>query len=197
MKKMFCLFVFFYCTAFSQTINPSKAYINTCYNKHQCFSVNENDGCFLFYNKEQQELSLLIDFNKFKIGNDSLDEWLDDLDDSHFIFKGNIKNQKILELSPNNSTSIILNGIINFNNVASSHSIELTFFEISNQGVLFHDNGQDFLDRVQANIILSFYPREFKIDKKPHHLKKAITISIYRGYLNLFKPELEYLFDKK
>ena len=78
----------------------------------------------------------------------------------------------------------------------SSHFAELSLFEIASQGMLYHDNSQDYLDRVQANIMITFYPREFKIDKKPHHLKKSISIAIYRGYINLYKPEHEYLFKK-
>ncbi len=175
----------FYCTVFSQTVKPSKAYVNSCYNKHQCFSVNENDGCFLFYNTEDQSLRIVIDFSKFKIGNDSLDAWLDDLDDTYLTFTGYIKNQKLLELSPNNSNSLVLNGSINFNNMVSNHSIELTLFEISNKGMLFNDNGQDFLDRVQANILISFYPKEFKIDKKQHHLKKVFRF-LYTAELSIY-----------
>ena len=148
----------------------------------------------MFYNQESQELKVILDFSKFKTGNDSLDVWLDDLDDTYFVFNGFIKNQKFLELSPNNAISLNLNGTISFNDVLSSHFAELSLFEISNQGILYHDNGQDYLDRIQANIMLTFYPREFKIDKKMHHLKKSISIAIYRGYINQYKPEYESLF---
>lgn len=200
MKILIVLFVSFSFLSFNifpQSIIPSKAYINTCYNKHQCFSVNESEGCYIFYDQESQELKICIDFSKFKIGNDSLNVWLDDLDDTYFVFSGHIKNQKFLELSPNNAISINLNGTISFNKILSTHFAELSLFEISNQGMLYHDNGQDYLDRVQANLMISFYPREFKIDKKAHHLKKSISISIYRGYINKYKVENEYLFKKK
>ena len=196
MKSFIFLVFLSYYSAFSQAARSSKAYVNTCFNKHQCFSVNETQGCFVFYNQENQELKVLLDFSKFKTGNDTLDIWLDDLDDTYFIFNGFIKNKKFLELSPNNAFSLNLNGTISFNNVFSSHFAELSLFEISNQGMLYHDNSQDYLDRVQANIMITFYPREFKIDKKPHHLKKSISIAIYRGYINLYKPEHEYLFKK-
>jgi len=196
MRSFIFLFFISCYSAFCQAPRSSKAYVNTCFNKHQCFSVNETQGCFVFYNQENQELKVVLDFSKFKTGNDTLDIWLDDLDDTYFVFNGFIKSQKFLELSPNNAFSFNLNGTISFNNVLSSHFAELSLFEISNQGMLYHDNGQDYLDRVQANIMITFYPREFKIDKKPHHLKKSISIAIYRGYINLYKPEYEYLFKK-
>jgi hypothetical protein len=196
--KGLCILFYLVCySAFSQSPRSSKAYVNTCFHKHQCFSVNETEGCYLFYSAENHELKIVVDFSKFRIGNDSLDEWLDDLDDTYFIFNGFIKNQKLLELSPNNSVSLNLNGTILFNNVSSSHFAELSLFEVSNQGILYHDNGQDYLDRVQANVMITFYPREFKIDKKPHHLRKSISISIYRGYINQLKPENEFLFKMK
>jgi hypothetical protein len=192
----FLVFLSYY-PAFSQSAHSSKAYVNTCFNKHQCFSVNETNGCFLFYNESNQELKIVLDFSKFRIGNDTLDAWLDDLDDTYFVFNGFIKNKKFLELSPNSTLSLNLNGIISFNNVSSSHIAELSLFEISNQGMLYHDNNQDFLDRVQANIMITFYPREFKIDKMSHHLKKSVSISIFRGYINQYKPEYESLFIRK
>jgi hypothetical protein len=196
MKGLFVLLYLTCYTAFSQSPRPSKAYINTCYNKHQCFSANETDGCYLFYSAANHELKLVIDFSKFRIGNDSIDEWLDDLDDTYLVFNGFIKNQKLLELSPSSSVSLNLNGAISFNNVLSSHFAELSLFEISNQGMLYHDNGQDYLDRVRANVMITFYPREFKINKKAHHLKKSISIAIYSGFINQLKPENESLFKK-
>jgi hypothetical protein len=194
MKSLIYLFCILSLNGLSQSLIPSRAYVNTCFNKHQCFSVNETQGCFMFYNQENQELKILVDFSKFKTGNDTVDVWLDDLDDTYLVFSGFIKSQKFLELSPNNAISLNLNGTISFNDVVSSHFAELSLFEISNQGILYHDNGQDYLDRVQANIMITFYPREFKIDKKPHHLKKSISISIYRGYINQYKPEHQNLF---
>jgi hypothetical protein len=38
---------------------------------------------------------------------------------------------------------------------------------------------------------ISFKPKEFKLDKKPHHLKKTISINIGSGYINQLKPGME------
>jgi len=40
---------------------------------------------------------------------------------------------------------------------------------------------------------ISFKPKEFKLDKKPHHLKKTISINIGSGYINQFKVGMEKL----
>jgi len=174
----------------AQNVHSSKTYINTCYNNQQCFSLNSSS--YIFYDQDSHALIIAVDFAKFKIGKDSLDEWLDDLDDSKLIFKGYLNANDLLSLSQNNAKAIIVKGSMRFNGVSHAHSIELTLFEISREGMLFIDNQNDYFDRINANIQFGFYPKEFKINKKPHHLKKKITLAIYRGYINPFKPGMEH-----
>ena len=101
MKLFSLIFIFATFLANGQDIQSSKTYINTCFNEQQCFSLNNSS--FIFYNSANHEITLSIDFNKFKIGNDTLDEWLDDLDDSKLIFRGNINTDNLLSL-----TSLVL-----------------------------------------------------------------------------------------
>lgn len=176
---------------FCQDIISSKTYVNTCYNKHQCFSLS--NGSFIYYNTANSELIIIVDFNMFKLGNDSLDEWLGDLDDTKLIFKGALPTSNLLELTHHNSKTILVNGIITFNNISINHTIEFTLFELANNGLLFKDNMQDYFDRLNINLQFAFYPKEFKINKKAHHLKKSITIAIYRGYINELKQGMEHL----
>ncbi len=173
-----------------QNVQTSKTYINTCYNEQQCFSLNSSS--FIFFNPDNHELTIVVDFVKFKIGNDTLDEWLDDLDDTKLIFKGYLNTDNLLSLTHHNSKAIIVNGLMSFNGVSNAHSVELTLFEISRDGILFIDNQNDYFDRINANFQFGFYPKEFKLNKKPHHLKKKITLAIYRGYVNPFKPGMEH-----
>ena len=83
--------------------------------------------------------------------------------------------------------------MIKFNGISKPYSIELTIFEIPKDALLFKENSQDYFDRVNANLQLAFYPKDFNIHKKHHHYKKSITIAIYRGYINELKPGMENL----
>lgn len=192
-KNTYLLFLLLSCSniSFSQTIIPSTTYARSCYNKHECYSIS-NSG-LVFFNKENNELIVQIDFNKFKLGNDTLDEWLVDLSESNFLFKGNLNTNDLLELSHHNSKPINVNGMIKFNGISKPYSVELTIFEIPKDALLFKENSQDYFDRVNANLQLAFYPKDFNIDKKNHHYKKSITIAIYRGYINELKPGMETL----
>ena len=174
----------------AQEVHSSKTYIQTCYHDQQCFSLNSSS--FIFYNPDNHELIITVDFSKFKIGNDTLDEWLNDLDDTKLIFRGQLNTDNLLTLVHHNSKSILVNGLMNFNGVSHAHTIELTLFEITREGILFNDSKNNYFDRINANLQFGFYPKEFKINKKPHHLKKKITLAVYRGSINLFKPGMEH-----
>ncbi len=185
---MIALFLVSY-TIKAQEIQVSKTYVNTCYNSQQCFSLN--NSAFIFYNPSNHEFIISIDFAKFKIGNDTLDAWLEDLDDTKLIFKGELHTDNLLELTHHNSKATIVNGTITFNGISHAHSIELTLFDISKEGMLYNNQGNDYFDRIGANLQFAFTPKEFKLNKKPHHLKKKIIVAIYKGFINEYKPGLE------
>ena len=190
MKKLILLLFLCSLRLISQEVQSSKTYIQTCYHDQQCFSLNSSS--FIFYNADNHELIIVIDFAKFKLGNDTLDEWLEDLDDTKLVFKGQLNTENLLILSHHNSKAIVVNGLMTFNGVSHAHSIELTLFEIPRDGILFKDNQNDYFDRINANLQFGFYPKEFKLNKKAHHLKKKITLAIYRGYVNPYKPGMEH-----
>lgn len=190
MKKLFLILFMSTLRTIAQDVQPSKTYIQTCYHDQQCFSLNSSS--FIFFNPDNHELIIHVDFAKFKIGNDSLDEWLDDLAGTKLIFRGQLNTDNLLNLTHHNSKAILVNGLMSFNGVSHAHTIELTLFEISREGMLFTDNQNNYFDRINANLQFGFYPKEFKINKKPHHLKKKITLAVYRGYVNPFKPGLEH-----
>ena len=48
----------------------------------------------------------------------------------------------------------------------------LTLFEVPPEGMLFVNNQNDYFDRINSNLQFGFYPKEFKIRRKPHHFKK-------------------------
>ena len=189
MKKLLFLLFVNASTLFSQQVLSSKTYIQTSYNHQQNFSLNSSS--YVFYNPDNHEFIIKVDFSKFRIGNDTLDEWLDDLDDSKLIFRGYLNTDNLLDLTHHNSKALLVNGIMSFNGISHSHTVELTLFEIPRESLLFIENQNNYFDRINANLQFGFYPKEFKIDKKPHHLKKKITVAIYRGYVNPFTQNME------
>jgi hypothetical protein len=190
MKKFLFLLFVNASTLFSQQVLSSKTYIQTSYNHQQNFSLNSSS--YVFYNPDNHEFIIKVDFAKFRIGNDTLDEWLDDLDDSKLIFRGYLNTDNLLDLTHHNSKALLVNGIMSFNGISHSHTVELTLFEIPRESLLFIENQNNYFDRINANLQFGFYPKEFKIDKKPHHLKKKITLAIYRGYVNPFTQSMEH-----
>lgn len=193
MRRLIFIWLVFCQVSFAQDLRSSKTYVNTCYDKHQCFSLSE--GSYIFYNTANTELYVLVDFNKFRTDNDSLDEWLSDLSDSKLVFKGYLGKENIMDLTHHNSKTMVINGLMTFDHITRAQSIEFTFFEIAQNGILFKNNEQDYLDRIHVNLQFSLMPKDFKIDKKPHHLKKVITVSIYRGIINQYKTEFNRLIN--
>ncbi len=172
--------------SFGQQVSVSKTYISTYYHGKLCFSLNQ--GAEIFYDESSHEISLKIDFKSFKAGNDTLDEWLLDLEDTQLLFKANLKPEDWLVPNHHNFKTIVLNGSITFNNITHPHSVEFTLFDVQQGGMLFTEGGQNNYDKVNANLTLNFLPKDFKINTKPHHLRKSILIAVYRGKINLTKP---------
>lgn len=191
MRKFHYLIILFFIAriACSQEVFPSNTFVQTCIQKEVCFA-NQNSAN-LFYNEASGEFYVVVDFKKFKIGVDSLDAWLDDLDDTKFIFKGALSSDKLPALSNNGFKTLQVNGSISFNNEVHSYTIELVLFKISPDGMLYRNTGNDYYDRIRSNVQISFKPKDYKVDKKPQHLKKTISINIGSGYINPLKPGME------
>lgn len=193
LKQIYFKVVLLFCYFFSNSQNtvPSTAYIQSCYDKQNCYSIS--NSALVFFNNENSELIVKLDFNKFKLGNDTLDEWLKDLSCSNLIFKGQLKSNNLLELSHHNSKSILVNGLIAFNGISKPYAVELNIFEIPKDALLYKENSQDYFDRINLNMQLAFSPKDFNIDKKNQHYKKTVTIAVSRGYINELKPGMEFL----
>jgi hypothetical protein len=160
----------------------SNTYIDTYYHGEKHFSIK--DASVISFNEGNSELTLVIDFASLKSGVDSLDEWLLDLTDSKFVFKGFLPPGDLLTLSHHNLKSLEITGIAEFNGITHRQEVLISFYEVSMDGMLFINSGADYYDRIAANIQLTFLPKFFGVDKKPHHLKKQISIAIGRGIIN-------------
>lgn len=173
---------------------PSNTFVETNYHNHDCFA-HEN-ATHLFFNEQTQELTIAVDFSKCKVGHDTIDEWLTDIETSKMIFKGTINSTELLSLSNSNNKSYKVNGKIKFNDIVMNKTLDITFFEISKDGMLYRNNGNDYYDRIRANFQIEISPKDFKIDKKSRKLSKNISISVGSGYVNPFKPGMETFLEK-
>jgi hypothetical protein len=174
---------------FAQRIMNSTVHVQTCYHEKECFSVSESG--VLFYDEASHNLYLKLDFKKFKIGNDSLDEWLLDLEDSYLYFKAQVMPEQFPSLSNHNARQFKINGDIKLNGIHHNKKCEMAVYEISEQSMLFVNNDNKYFDHLRIILALNIVPKEHKIDKKSHHHKKTIYVQISQGYINLIKPGME------
>lgn len=177
-----------------QNIISSNVYVQTCIQKTNCFS--ENSSAFIFYDETRQELILKIDFKKVKTGKDTLYDWMEDLAGSYFYFTGNVNKEDFLNLSNNNSRQLKVNGKILFNDIVQTTQTEITIFHTSENSLMNRTTNDNNFDLYKITFGLSFLPKDFKIHKRPHHLKKSITIGVSAGRINQLKPEMEKLVEE-
>jgi hypothetical protein len=178
----------------AQNIISTNAYIQTCIQKTNCFS--ENISAFMFYDESREELILKIDFKKMKTGKDTLDDWMEDLSGSYFYFIGHLNKDVFVQQSNNNSMQIKLNGKIFFNDIWQTTITEITVFQTTENSMLNRNTNDNSYDFYKLTFGLSFMPKDFKIHKRPHHLKKSISIGVSAGRVNQLKPEMEKLVEE-
>jgi len=178
------LFIFLIITkiGYSQSVVTSNAFIEACYNKTECYGLSNSALIFLNNNGE---FTLQMDFNNFRIGNDTLDDWLNDLSKTCFLFKGTVNPSEFSGVVNNNSKPSIVNGYINFNGIIKPYNLEVNFLRNSQEGNLISNNAQNYFDRVAiSSMQIVFHARDFHIGNRSHHYKKTIRIAIARGYIN-------------
>lgn len=78
------------------------------------------------------------------------------------------------------------------NGIWHSQSTELSLYMTEN-GLLNQNNNQNNYDLYKVNFTISFLPKDFKVDKKPHHLKKSIFIGVTLGRINQLQPGMQKL----
>lgn len=182
--------VFFSKASFSQSIISSNTGIQTCIKDHQCFSIN--NASYLFYDESKSSFYLKLDFSKFKVGEDSIDEWLNDLSENFLYFKAPMDAANFKDLANNRHKTIKLHGQVFLNGIWQAKDTELSLFMTEN-GLLNQNNNQNNYDLYKVNFTLSILPKEFKVDKKPHHLKKTIFIGVTLGRINQLQPGMQKL----
>ncbi len=191
MKSCIYIIAFIFClNLHAQDISPSVTYIKTCIEKTQCSSINNSS--LLFYDESKAQFYLKIDFNKFKTGQDSIDYWLADLTESFLYFKAPFAIESFSGLSNHNHKTFKLNGQIFFNGIWHSQSIDLSLFATEN-GTLSYANSGKLFEQLKVNFSLSISPKDFKIHKKAHHLRKTIFIGVALGHVNALQQGQQQL----
>lgn len=182
MKRTICIIAFFFFLKLqAQEINSSVTYIKTCIEKTQCSSINNSS--FLFYDESKGQFYLKVDFNRFKTGQDSIDYWLADLTESFLYFKAPFAIESFSGLSNHNHKTFKLNGQVFFNGIWHNQSIELSLFS-TESGTLSQANSGKIFEQLKVNFSLSIVPKDFKIHKKAHHIRKTIFIGVALGHIN-------------
>jgi hypothetical protein len=182
----FCFPVFFN----AQDVIPSNTYVRTCLSDIECSSINSSS--FLFYDEVKEKFYIKIDFNRLKTGVDSIDFWLEDLNDSYFYFKASLLKNQLPSLSSYNQKTIRLAGQSFMNNIWRNQTIEVTFFRAENDMMTNSTDGNKF-SAYKVNYNFSISPKDFNIHKKPQRLMNTIFIGVSSGHVNLLQPGLEGL----
>ena len=172
----------------AQELISSNTAIQTCIKDVQCFSINNSS--YLFYDESKSSFYLKVDFNKFKVGQDSIDDWLNDLTDNFLYFKAPMDPSNFSNLSNNKFKTLKLNGQVFLNGVWRSQTIDLSIYMIEN-GFLNQSINKNNYDLYKVNFSISLLPKDFNVHKKPHHLKKTIFIGVTLGRINQLQPGMQ------
>ena len=181
----------------AQSVQSSNTYIQTRYDHALHYSVNNSS--YLFYDESKQTLYLKVDFAKFKSGNDSLDSWLEDLSGTYFYLKMEI-DKHVFEsgFSNHGQKSLDVKAQAYLNGVWKTEHVVLSIYSVENS-VQGTNTNVTVYDNLRINFGISILPKDFKVHKKSHHLKKVINIGMTLGRINLmlpgFEKELKEIYD--
>jgi hypothetical protein len=171
----------------AQEVIPSNTYVRTCLSDIECSSINSSS--FLFYDESHGKFYIKIDFNRLKTGIDSIDFWLEDLNDTYYYFKGALPPEFLPKVSNYNHKTIRINGQSFLNNIWRSQTIDITIFRAESDMLNNSTNANDY-EAYKVNLSFSIAPKDFKINKKPQRLTNTIFIGIGAGRINKLKPEI-------
>ncbi|MFN5183389.1 MAG: YceI family protein [Bacteroidota bacterium] len=169
----------------SQFFSSSRVYIQTNYHKEVCFSFSSE--AYISYDANKQDLLFSIDFATFKVGVDSLDEWLQDLSDSKLNFSVHLPEAQMPPPTNNASRLFHLNGDLTMNGKTNKHVVDAVIFSTSDQNTQHKTSSNSQFDKLRIHLSVAFLPKEFGVDKRPHHLKKSIVIKVADGFINYVK----------
>ncbi len=172
----------------AQNVIPSNTYVRTCLNDIECSSINSSS--LIFYDEAKGQFYIKIDFSAMKTGQDSVDFWLEDLDDTYFFFKASLPREQFPHLSSYNMKNFRMEGQAFLNNVWRHQVIELSLYRAEGDLLNNSTNANKF-DAYKVNFSFSFSPKDFNIHKKPQRLTNTVFIGVGAGQINLLKGGME------
>jgi hypothetical protein len=189
MKKLLFLFFFPLASAlYSQSMIPSNTYVRTCLNDIECSSINASSH--IYYDDAKEKFYLKIDFNAMKTGQDSVDFWLEDLDDTYFYFKASLPRAEFPNLSSYNTKNFKMDGQAFLNGVWRHQVIDMTIYRAENDLMNNSTNGNKF-DAYKVNFSFSFVPKSFNVHKKPQRLTNTVFVGVGAGQINILRSGME------
>lgn len=174
----------------------SNAYIQTCIDQSQCFSIN--NSAFLFYDEPKGAFFLKLELTKFKTGTDSLDDWLDDLGSEFLYLKVPLQKEYFLGGLANNNykTVKINNAMVLLNGIWHNEFLEVTLSQVEPNNPLL-PNATNSSNNTYANFRASFAlvlePKTYKVHRKAHNVKNTIYIGVHSGRINLIRDNMYLL----
>jgi hypothetical protein len=180
----------FFLTIRAQNIRPSNTYVRTCIGETECASINSSS--FLFYDETKNKFYLKLDFNIMKTGVDSVDFWLEDLNDTYLYYKASLPRDQFPGLSSYNTVNITMQGQMFLNNIWRDVPVPITIYRAEHD-MLNNNTNANELEAFEVNFSFSFLPKDFAVNKKPQRLTNTIFIGVGGGQINLLKPGQEGL----
>jgi len=188
--KNVILFLAVLCSQFlsAQAIIPSNTYVRTCLNDIECSSINSSS--YIFYDDAKDRFYIKIDFNAMKTGLDSVDFWLEDLDDTYFYFVSSLSREEFPNLSSYNMKNLKLDGQAFLNGVWRQQVIELSIYRAETDMVSNSTNPNKF-NAYKVNYSFSFKPKDFNVHKKPQRLSNTVFIGVGAGQINVLRAGMQ------
>lgn len=189
MKLLINFFTFsLFATMQAQSLMPSNTYIRTCLKETECASINSSS--YVFYDETKNKFYLKIDFNLMKSGIDSVDFWLEDLNDTYLYFKATLPKEQFPNLSSYNTTNFNMQGQVFLNGVWRDQTIPLSIYRAEHDLLSNTTNGNQF-EAYKVNFSFAFSPKDFNIHKKPQRLTNTVFIGVGAGQINLLRSGQE------
>ena len=121
---------------------------------------------------------------------DSVDFWLEDLNDTYFYFKGSLPPEEFPDLSNYNVSNFNIIGQAFLNNIWRSQTIGISIFRAEDDINNPSSTGKK-VEAYRVNFSFSFSPKDFNMHKKPQRLTNTIFIGVTGGKINLLQPGME------
>jgi hypothetical protein len=176
----------------TQDMISSNTSVESCNDQKDCITVN--GGSYLFFDETRNEFFLKLDFSKFRTDPDTLQNWLNDRNDSLLYYKAILAEEDFPALSNQNTKTLRLNGRIFYAGVWRDQPIDLSIFPTENTIVPSSTSTSNNLryDNYKLSFSLPFVPKDFKSYKKLYYNNQTVNIAVLLGRIILLRPGMEF-----